>query len=108
MADRKKTTTDRRIPPARTIEERENQMINLAIDRAYEQLRDGTASSQVITHYLKLGSTQQKLEKELLLKQIEHLNAKIDAIHSSELKGELYEEAIKAMRKYTGTLDDDE
>ena len=56
--------------PALTPEARENQLISLAIDLAEQQLRDGTASSQVITHYLKLGSTKEKLEREKLKNEI--------------------------------------
>ena len=48
----------RKIRPALTPEARENQMISLAVDLAEKQLMEGTASSQVITHYLKLGSTK--------------------------------------------------
>ena len=55
--------------PALTPEARENQLISLAVDLAEKQLQEGTASSQVITHYLKLGSTKEKIEKEILEKQ---------------------------------------
>ena len=56
----------RKIRPALTPEARENQLISLAVDLAEKQLQEGTASSQVITHYLKLGSMRERLEREKL------------------------------------------
>lgn len=94
--------------PALTPEARENQMIALAVDLAEQQLRDGTASSQVITHYLKLGSTKERVEKEILEKQKELIAAKTEALHSAKRVEELYSEAIKAMRKYNGQGDPDD
>lgn len=90
--------------PATTIEGRENQMIALAVDLAEQQLRDGTASAQVITHYLKLGSTKERLEKQNLEKDIELKSAKTEAIQSSKQVEELYRNAIEAMRSYSGSL----
>ena len=88
--------------PALTPESRENQMIALAVDLAEQQLRDGTASSQVITHYLKLGSTKERIEKEILQKQKELIAAKTDAIKSAKQVEELYTQALDAMRLYGG------
>lgn len=88
--------------PAITPEGRENQMCALAIDLAEKQLREGTASSQVITHYLKLASTKEKLEKEILEKQKELLAAKTEALQSTQRIEELYADAIDAMREYSG------
>lgn len=93
--------------PALSNEARENQMISLAIDLAEQQLMDGTASSQVITHYLKLGSTKERLEKEKLAKENELLKAKAEAIRSADKIEELYNNAIKAMRSYSGQGDSD-
>ncbi len=88
--------------PAISIEARENQMISLAVDLAEQQLRDGTASSQVITHYLKLGTTRELLERQLLEKEVELKEAKKKALgDQAELK-ELYADAIRAMRIYQG------
>lgn len=92
----------KRRPPAATPEARENQMISLAVDLAEKQLLDGTASSQVITHYLKLGSTKDKIEKEILQEQKELLKAKTEAIQSAKRVEELYENALNAMRSYSG------
>ena len=88
--------------PATTEEGRENQMVSLAIDLVEKQLIDGTASSQVITHYLRLGSSREKLEKERLRKENELLTAKVEAIESGNRVEELYADAIKAMRGYAG------
>lgn len=100
----------RRRAPATTPEARENQMIALAVDLAEKQLLKGTASSQVISHYLKLGSTKEKLEKEILEKQKELITAKTEAIKSAKRVEELYKDALNAMRSYSGrgSTEDDE
>ena len=88
--------------PAMSEEGRENQLISLAINLAEKQLREGTASSQVITHFLKLGTQEAKLEKEKLKHETELLAAKKQAIESTERIEDLYAKAIKAMRSYAG------
>lgn len=92
----------RKMRPALTPEAREKQMISLAMDRAEEQLRDGTASSQVICHFLKLASSKEKLEKERLEEENKLLRAKAEAIKSAESSEELYKNAIKAFSRYSG------
>lgn len=92
----------RKLPPAKTPEARENQMIALAVDLAEKQLQEGTASSQVITHFLKLGSTKEKIEKNILEKQAELITAKTEAIKSHKRIEELYGDALNAMRQYSG------
>ena len=99
-------TRERR--PALGREAREDQLISLAIDRAEEQLRDGTASSQVIVHFLKLASTREKIEKEILEKQKEQLDAKTQALRSQQRVEELYASALEAFRSYSGHGDYDE
>ena len=108
MATRKEEVgpQKRRRPPATTPEARENQMIALAVDLAERQLIEGTASSQVISHYLKLGSTKERIEKEILLKQKELIEAKTENLKSSKNIEELYANAISAMRSYSGRDDD--
>ena len=91
---------------ARTPEARENQLISLAIDLAEQQLRDGTASAQVITHYLKLASTKDRLEKEIMEEQKELLRAKTDAVKSAKTREDLYANAIDAMRSYRSSADE--
>ena len=91
-----------------TPEARENQMISYAMDLAEQQILDGTASSQVITHFLKLGTEKERLEREKLKQEIELLKAKTHAMESSEEMKQMYEEAIKAMRTYSGNGDPDD
>ena len=88
--------------PALSPEARENQMISLAVDLAERQLQEGTASSQVITHFLKLGTTKAELEKEKLKRENELLTAKTESIQSAQRMEELYANAIKAMQRYGG------
>ena len=97
----------RKIRPALTPDARENQMIALATNLAEKQLMEGTASAQVITHYLKLGATTAKLEKEKLERENELLRAKTEAIKSAETQEELYKNAIAAMRDYSGNRGED-
>lgn len=97
----------RRSRPARSVEARENQLISLAIDLAEKQLMEGTASSQVITHYLKLGSTKERLEKEIMAKQKELLEAKTESLQSAKKQEELLEEAMKAFSVYRGDVTND-
>lgn len=94
--------------PALTPEARENQLVSLAVDLAEKQLREGTASSQVITHYLKLGSTKEKIEKEILEKQKELIEAKTQTLKMAERTDELYANALKAFRGYSGHGDEDD
>lgn len=74
----------------------------MAVDLAEEQLRDGTASSQVIVHFLKLASSREKLEQEKLRQENEMLKAKTKAYGDSEDMKRLMEEALNAMRSYSG------
>lgn len=83
-------------------------MISLAIDLAEKQLMEGTASSQVITHYLKLGSTKERIEKEILEKQKDLIEAKTQSLQSAKRIEELYANALSAFRSYRGDGDDDE
>jgi len=94
--------------PALDPEARENQLINLAVDLAEQQLLNGTASSQVITHFLKLGTTRAELEKEKLIRENKMMEAKTKAYESADEMKVLYERAIKAMRNYSGNGDPDE
>lgn len=102
-----KPSTTRR-PPATTPEARENQLINYAIDLAEQQMLEGTASSQVITHYLKLASTRETLEKEKLRREVEVLRAKTEALEANKGSDEMYKQALQAMRSYQGVESPDE
>lgn len=105
---KKEENEPRRRPPAKTPEARENQLIALAVDLAERQLLKGTASSQVISHYLKLGSTKEKLEKEILEHQKDLIKAKTESIQSAKRVEELYTNALNAMRSYSGQGSKDE
>lgn len=96
------TGTTRRMRPALTPEARENQLVALAVDLAEKQLMEGTASSQVITHYLKIGSTRERLEKEILEKQKDLMDAKTQAMQSVQRMEELYHTAFEAWKSYNG------
>ena len=89
-----------RRPPARTPEEQENRMISMATHLAEKQLKAGTASSQVITHYLKLATEREQLEKERLRSQNLLDKAKIDQIKSQKRTEEMFVQAIEAMKSY--------
>lgn len=88
--------------PATTPEAREKQLISLAYDLAEKQLEAGTASAQVITHYLKLGSSREQLEQERIANENILLQAKAEALASQQRVEELYADAINAMRAYSG------
>lgn len=94
--------TPSRGKPASTSEGRDNQLISLAMDLAERQLREGTASAQVISHYLKMGSPREQLEQERLRKENELLREKVDQLAGAKRMEELYEAAIDAMRTYSG------
>lgn len=96
----------RPIRPATTVEGRENQMISLAESLAERQMREGTASAQVITHYLKLGSTREQLEQARIQHEIMLLSGKVEQINSGQRMEELYKEALGAMREYKGEISD--
>jgi hypothetical protein len=88
--------------PAETPDERENQLIALAVELAEKQLRDGTASAQVISHYIKLGSSREKLEQLRLEQDILKMKAQQDALASAGRIEEMYSKALDAMRTYQG------
>ena len=108
VAKVRKSEPIKKLRPGLTPESRENQMIALAVDLAEKQLIEGTASSQVITHFLKLGSTKERLEKEKLEEENKLLRAKTEALQSAKRVEELYSDAIAAIRKYSGNGDSDE
>lgn len=104
VASRRKMNEEptRRRPPATTPEARENQLIALAVELAEKQIIAGTASSQVISHYLKLGSSREKLEQERLSQENALLQVKKEAMESQKRVEELYKTALDAMRSYAG------
>lgn len=96
--------------PGTTVEDRENQMISLAMDCAEERIRSGKASDSLLVHYLKLGTTRSRLEREKLENENELLRAKTDSIEASRESSQKYEEAIRAFRSYSidAQYDEDE
>ena len=93
-------------PPATTPQGRENQLVSLAVDLAEKQLLEGTASAQVINHYLRLGSSREHLEQERLRHENSLLEAKREHLASAKRVEELYEQALNAMRSYAGNAKD--
>jgi hypothetical protein len=92
--------------PATTPEAREHQLIAAATDLAERQIHDGTASAQVISHYLKLGSTREKLEQQKLQEEVVLLRAKVESLQTARNVESLYADAIAAMKSYSGHQDE--
>ena len=90
------------LPPADTPEEKEQQMISLAVNLAERQLQEGTASTPVIVHYLRLASTREKLEEEKLKYEAQMLQAKKDALNKSGQLQEMMDNALEAFKTYSG------
>lgn len=99
-------------PPAKTLEGRENQMVALAFDLAERRLHEGNASAQEVVHFLRLGSTKERLEQEKLKHENEVLQTRVKEMESRKSSEELYIKALAAMRGYAGIdpiqRDDDE
>lgn len=105
MAEQVNTTAH--LPPALNREDRENQLTALAYDAVEERIRTGKATSQELIHFLKIGSTRERQERERMEKEIELLNAKIEDMQQSKILEELYGNALDAMRVYSGADDYD-
>lgn len=102
------TTSSRKMRPALTPEAEEGQMISLAMDLVKRRLIEGTASSQETTHFLKLATRTEQLKREQLEEENRLLRAKTTALQSSEEIKQLYTDALKAMRNYSGQGDPSE
>lgn len=100
MGKSKKTSI--KLSPRMTAEGRESQLVNLAMNLAKEKLESGTASSQLITHFLKLGTEKYSLENEKLRSDLAVANAKIKQMENDSVLSTLYENVIDAMKLYTG------
>lgn len=104
---RKTTSSSKKTaPPAMSPENRENQLIDLAYTLVEERLRNGTASAQETVHFLRLGTTRARLEQQKVETETELLKAKQKMIESAEHTSAIYQEAIDAMKRYSGHLDD--
>jgi hypothetical protein len=108
MPPRSSRNQRKKFPPATTPGGRENQLVSLAVDLAERQLIDGSASAQVISHFLKLGSSREHLEQERLRNENRLLEAKVEQLASSKRMEELYEQALNAMRTYGGNEEEGE
>lgn len=93
--------------PATTPDAREQQLIAKAVDLAERQLEDGTASAQVVVHYLKLGSSRERLEQKKIEIEGKLRQAQIENIESAASRESLYEDALNAMRAYSGQMEID-
>ena len=94
--------------PALSPESKEGQMISLAMDLVEQRLRDGTATSQETTHFLKLATEKERTEREIAKKQLELMEAKRQQIASQARIEELYENAMKAFQRYSGHGDEED
>lgn len=94
-------------PPAMSPEAQENRLIAKAMRLAEKQLDEGTASSQVISHFLKLGTLKEQLELEKLKQENQLLSAKTEAIQSAKKVEELYEDVVRAMKRYSGNFEEE-
>ena len=100
--DKTNQKSQRKRPPGTTPEARENQLIALAYDLVEQRLREGSATSQETTHFLKRGTVKEKIEQEILEQQKELIKAKTESIQSAKRIEELYINALNAMRAYSG------
>lgn len=102
MARHRSENGNRRRRPALTPEAREHELSSAAYDLAEEQIQAGTASSQVITHFLKMGSTRERIEQERMQHEIELMQVKREQLEGQKRVEELYVSALEAMRSYSG------
>lgn len=93
--------------PAMSAEERENELIALAYDRVEQRIRDNEASSQELVHFLRRGARKERLEEESLLADIQYKRAKSQSLNSVEELKDLYKDAIKAFKEYSGDSSDE-
>lgn len=88
--------------PARTPEHREQQIVSDALDLIHRRIQDGTASAQETVTFAKFGTGREDLERERLRQENEKLRAQIENMATAKRIEELYDEAIAAMRGYSG------
>jgi hypothetical protein len=108
MASAKEVPKTKRKKRATSIKAREDQLIALAVDAAEEQLRNGTASNAVITHYLKLATTREQLEQKMLAEKVQLVSAQAESVRSAAKVESIYKEALDAMRLYNGQAQPEE
>lgn len=101
------TTLAKKLPPARTVEGRQGQLINMAMDLVEKRMANGIATAQEVTHFLKLGTTTHRTEEEILQRQRDLLIEKTETLRAQKREDSLFEEAIAAMRTYSGQGNDE-
>ena len=106
IEDGKKTS--KKLRPASTPEGREKQLISLSYDAAEKQLIEGTASSAVIVHFLKMGSVEKEKELEKLEEENKLLKAKTKALEDAAKSEVDFREVLRAFRTYSGASIDEE
>lgn len=104
----KETLQKRNRIPVKNPIDRENQLINLAYEAAEEKIRNGTASSQIITEFLRRGTIREQLENERLRADLEVAKAKVEQLKSTSDSKKMYEEVLEAMKRYSGNFEEDE
>lgn len=92
----------KKVRPSLTPESQENQMVSMAMNLAAQQLADGTASSQIIAHFLKIGTTRERVEREILELKKDLVSAKTESLKAAARSDEIYANALSAMRDYSG------
>lgn len=102
------TEPPKSLPPVLTVEGRENQLIAAAYDLAEKRILEGTASSQELTYFLKMGSSKTRLENDKLREEVTHLRAKTEALQAQVNNEALLDKALKAFRSYRGEDVDEE
>lgn len=102
------SSSKKQLSPSLSPEAREQRLINLSYNLVEQRLLDGTATSQETTHFLKLGSSKERNEREKLEEEIKLLKAKTENLQSMKRSEALMEEALQAFRTYSGQGDSNE
>lgn len=94
--------------PKRSGKAQESYIISLAMNEAEKRIKDGTASSQLLCHFLDLATEKKRLENKKLESDVKVAEAKIKQINQAIADGELYQQAIEAFQRYSGHSEDDD
>lgn len=101
----KKNNSEEKLMPSRTLDESEMRCVADATRLAEQKLADGTASNQIIMHYLKLGSEKSRLEVEKIKYETELVRAKTEQVKSQQRTEEMFANAMKMLKVYSGEED---
>lgn len=83
--------------------ERERENMFLATELAAKQLRDGTAKAQVVTHYLRMSSPREDIERRMMEAKIALLEGQLAACQNDMATQALIIEALESLREYRGS-----